>query len=132
MKHKSARIAVDGGSTWANNPFAGLAAEGLPQASPPTQKQPSKPTRTPSSKQRPRIEIRREKAGRGGKTVTTLRTFPSHIALAELDALALKLKKTCACGGTHRDRVIELQGDVRNRVSEELVKFGYQPVLAGG
>ena len=79
-----------------------------------------------------RVEVRREKAGRGGKTVTTLKDFPSHMPLSTLEAMTFELKKTCACGGTLKGRVVELQGDVCDRVSEELKLRGYQAVRAGG
>lgn len=79
-----------------------------------------------------RVEVRREKAGRGGKTVTTLRSFPSHIPVKTLEAMVFDLKKQCACGGTLKGRVIELQGDVRQKVSQILKEHGYEPVRAGG
>ncbi|MFQ3240956.1 MAG: translation initiation factor 1, partial [Lentimonas sp.] len=50
----------------------------------------------------------------------------------ELEAMAFNLKKTCACGGALKGRVIELQGDVCDRVMGELEKLGYKPVRAGG
>ncbi|MFT5826833.1 MAG: translation initiation factor 1, partial [Yoonia sp.] len=75
---------------------------------------------------------RREKAGRGGKTVTTMREFSTNVPLKELEAMAFNLKKTCACGGALKGRVIELQGDVCDRVMGELEKLGYKPVRAGG
>lgn len=79
-----------------------------------------------------RVEIRREKAGRGGKTVTTLRNLPNNIPLKTLEAMAFDLKKQCACGGTLKGRVIELQGDVCQQVSQILKEQGYKPVRAGG
>lgn len=79
-----------------------------------------------------RVEVRREKAGRGGKTVTTLQSFPSHIPLKTLEAMVFELKKECACGGTLKGRVIELQGDVCDKVCELLKGRGYQAVRAGG
>lgn len=87
---------------------------------------------TAARKSSGRVELRREKAGRGGKTVTTLRSFPSHIPAKTLEAMVFDLKKQCACGGTLKGRVIELQGDVREPVSRILKKHGYEPVRAGG
>ena len=84
------------------------------------------------SKSKGRVEVRREKAGRGGKTVTTLRNFPSHVPLRSLETMAFDLKKQCACGGTLKGRVIELQGDVCQKVCELLDERGYQAVRAGG
>lgn len=129
---KKGKISTDGGGSLGANPFAGLDASGLP-AGKQAGKRPATPARKQAAqKNKGRIEVRREKAGRGGKTVTTLREFPTHIPLATLEAMTFDLKKTCACGGTLKGRVIELQGDVRDRVCAELDACGYQAVRAGG
>lgn len=36
-----------------------------------------------------------------------------------------KLKAKFACGGTYRDKVIELQGDHRSKMKEALAKLGF-------
>ncbi|MGJ8650055.1 MAG: translation initiation factor [Opitutaceae bacterium] len=124
------KIATDGaGADLGNNPFGGLNLSGLPEA-PKTEA--SAPRVAKKTKPKGRVEVRREKAGRGGKTVTTLREFPTHVPLSELGALTFDLKKSCACGGTLKGRVVELQGDVRDRAFAELEKRGFQPVRAGG
>jgi translation initiation factor 1 (eIF-1/SUI1) len=64
--------------------------------------------------------------------VTTLKDFPTSIPLSTLLAMTFELKKTCACGGTLKGRIVELQGDVCDRVCEELKLKGYQAVRAGG
>ena len=79
-----------------------------------------------------RVEIRREKAKRGGKTVTTLQAFATHLPQSQLEHVCYDLKKHCACGGTVKGRVIELQGDVRGRAFEFLLQLGYAPVRSGG
>lgn len=125
------KISTDGGDSLGANPFSELEASGLPtgelKARPSTDKQ--KPT---FKKSKGRVEVRREKAGRGGKTVTTLKEFPAHIPLTTLDSMTFDLKKICACGGTLKGRVIELQGDVCDRVCKELNTRGFRPVRAGG
>lgn len=128
---KNGKISTDGGEVLAANPFAGLAADGLPagQLQAATVKRSSK---SRSKKSKGRVEVRREKAGRGGKTVTTLGGFPSSIPLVTLEVMTFELKKICACGGSLKGRIIELQGDVRDRVCEELNARGYQAVRAGG
>jgi len=125
----SKRRSTDGGDSLNANPFAGLESTGL-RAAPPTRPEPKKGEG--KKRFRGRIEVRREKAGRGGKTVTTLRGFLTGESDRELEALTFDLKKACASGGTLKGRVIELQGDVRAKVSVELEKRNYQPVLAGG
>jgi len=132
-RRSNSKIKTDVDQELVTHPFAGLDAGAVP---------PSKPTKESVNaaniesakprKPKGRVEVRREKAGRGGKTVTTLRAFPSHIPLAELNSLASDLKKTCACGGALKGRVVELQGDVCERVMVELIERRYQPVRAGG
>ena len=74
--------------------------------------------------------IRREKAGRGGKTVTTIAGLP--LDEAALAALARRLKTACGTGGTVREGTIELQGDHRDAVLAFLAKEGFRGKLAGG
>jgi translation initiation factor 1 len=114
-----------------SNPFGALDPGGLPTG--PTAQQMRPVAKEPKvAKSKGRVEVRREKAGRGGKTVTTLREFSSNVPLKELAAMAFDLKKTCACGGALKGRAIELQGDVCDRVIAELTKRHYKPVRAGG
>jgi translation initiation factor 1 len=77
-----------------------------------------------------RVKVRRELAGRRGKPVTTIAGVP--LEDAGLRALASRLKRRCGVGGSVRDGVIELQGDHRSVVMEELRAAGYDAVLAGG
>jgi translation initiation factor 1 len=43
----------------------------------------------------------------------------------DLKDVAKKLKNVLACGGTYKDGKIELQGDHKHKVKEELVKIGF-------
>lgn len=127
----SKKIDTGGGESLGANPFDALSGAGLPKA----KKLSSSESASKKAKAAPkkgRVELRREKSGRGGKTVTTLSDFATHLPLGELDKLAFDLKKSCACGGTLKGRIIELQGDVRDRAFAELEKRGFQPVRAGG
>lgn len=76
------------------------------------------------------VRLRREVKGRGGGTVIVI----TGIALADpaLKELAGALKKRCGCGGTVKDRVIEIQGDHRDILLGELQARGYKVKLAGG
>ena len=67
-------------------------------------------------------KLRIEKAGRGGKTVTVVYDLPRNAAF--LKDLCAELKRACGCGGAVRDDTVELQGDLRERVREALVKRG--------
>ena len=127
-KHK---ISTDGAdNALASNPFGALNAGGLPSG--PSSEQMRPKVVAKKAKSKGRVEVRREKAGRGGKTVTTLREFSTNVPLKELEAMTFNFKKTCACGGALKGRAIELQGDVCDRVMTELEKLGYKPVRAGG
>lgn len=115
------------GSGFSNNPFDKLNAEGLPPGPPDT------PPETIISKQksRGRVDIIREKSGRGGKTVTVITGFVG-IGLPEKEALAKKMQKACGVGGTVKDGRIEIQGDKREAIAEILKQAGFRPVFAGG
>jgi len=73
------------------------------------------------------VRLLRDRKGRGGKTVTLVAGVPGP-----LEALASDLKRLCGTGGTVRGDVIEIQGDVRERVKPELEKRGYKVKIAGG
>ena len=79
-----------------------------------------------------RLEIRREKSGRGGKTVTTVKPFPSYIGNAQKEKLLKKLKSTLGTGGTWDQQTMELQGDKRNEVYAWMEASGFKPIFAGG
>ncbi len=70
------------------------------------------------------IILRIEKKGRGGKTVTLLEGFTRD--LPYLEELASRIKRFCGTGGTLKDRVVEIQGDFRQRVREILRDEGFQ------
>ena len=76
------------------------------------------------------VKVRRETAGRKGKTVTTVFNLPLNDN--EIRELAGKLKKRCGVGGSSKDGIIEIQGDHRDTVVAVLRAEGYTVVLAGG
>ncbi|MSP23011.1 MAG: stress response translation initiation inhibitor YciH [Dehalococcoidia bacterium] len=76
------------------------------------------------------VRIRREKQGRGGKTVTAITGLPG--SEADLDALLKALKQHIGAGGTREGRSLVIQGDHRERVRERLEMLGHRPKLAGG
>ena len=49
-----------------------------------------------------------------------------------LKTLAKRLKRICGSGGTVRDGTIEIQGDHRDRVVDELMRAGFPAKRAGG
>ena len=77
-----------------------------------------------------RVRVGRETAGRSGKGVSVVTGLP--LSAQELEALGTRLKKLCGAGGAVRDGVIEIQGDHRDRLVQELVKLGYDAKRSGG
>ena len=108
-----------------HNPFAALTAAGLSPGPAATSPAPGA-TAPPKPSKLGRVVLRREKAHRGGKTVIVIHEFAPHIGHAYLEALAGKLKSACACGGTKRDRTIEIQGDQPARIRALLEHEGFQ------
>jgi len=106
-----------------HNPFAGLVANDSGAASeiPPAA----------SRKNRGRVDIIRQTAGRGGKTVTVITNF-TGVSLSEMKDLAAAMRQACGTGGTVKDGRIEIQGDKRGEVSRILAEAGFKPVLSGG
>lgn len=78
----------------------------------------------------PRVVVGREVAGRGGKAVSVIRGLP--LAEAQLAELATRLKRLCGAGGSVKDGAIEIQGEHRDRLVEELSRLGYAAKRAGG
>jgi translation initiation factor 1 len=68
-------------------------------------------------------KLRVEKAGRGGKTVSVVYDLPRNAAF--LKELCQELKRACGTGGTVMEGAVELQGDLRERIRELLLKKGF-------
>jgi len=77
-----------------------------------------------------RIRVSRETKGRKGKGVSLITGLP--LGEDELKSLAKELKQRCGTGGTIKDGTIEIQGDHRDTLVEELMKRGYAAKKAGG
>jgi translation initiation factor 1 len=126
---KPGRLPTEGGQGLGHNPFGALDAAGLRQACP----RAPEPAAAPGARERNRgrVDITREKGGRGGKTVTVVAGF-TGIGLAEKESLAGKMRAACGCGGTVKEGRIEIQGDQRDAVARILSEAGFRPVFAGG
>ncbi|HEY5228064.1 MAG TPA: translation initiation factor [Opitutaceae bacterium] len=120
---------TEGGGGLPQNPFAGLDIAGLKPGPVPA----SRPAQAPKAepRNRGRVDITREKGGRGGKTVTVVDGF-TGIGLPEKENLAKKIRGACGCGGTVKEGRIEIQGDQRETVARILAEAGFRPVFAGG
>lgn len=76
------------------------------------------------------VRLQRQTKGRGGGTVIVISGLP--LTGDALRDLATALKKRCGCGGTIKDGLVEIQGDHRELLQQELEKRGYRVKLAGG
>jgi translation initiation factor 1 len=122
------RVPTGPNESFSHNPFAALSSEGL---APAPESSPAEPQAKPARKNRGRVDIIRQKAGRGGKTVTVIKNFVG-IGLPEKEQLAKAMQKACGTGGTVKNGQIEIQGDKRAEVAQILTEANFRPVFAGG
>ncbi len=111
------------------HPFDALSATAFPKAPPGSDT--LSVHAASKKKSRGRVDIIRQKAGRGGKTVTVITNFVG-IGLPEKEKLARQMQKACGSGGTVKEGRIEIQGDQRETVARILADAGFRPVFAGG
>jgi translation initiation factor 1 len=76
------------------------------------------------------VRVSRETQGRNGKGVTVITGL--GLPPDELAALATELKKRCGSGGSSGAGRIEIQGDHRDRLVQELIRRGWPAKRAGG
>ena len=114
------RVPVNLVSTALNTPFEKLSGEGLR----PGEAQRQQPQRAAPARLG-RVVLRRETSHRGGKTVIVVYDFPPQISDARIEELASRLRKACGCGGTTKDRTIEIQGDQPVKVRALLEAEGF-------
>ena len=125
MSRKRERIDVNPTQGGLNSAaFAGLNLPDLPPAPEPP---PAAPAAAPVAKKKMgRVVLRREKAHRGGKTVIVVDDFATHLRLSEIEEIARKLRAACGCGGTVKDRTVEIQGDQPAKIRALLEAEGFQ------
>ena len=76
------------------------------------------------------VRVGRVTKGCRGKGLTVITGIPlDHDGLINL---ARQLKQKCGAGGTVKDGVVEIQGDHRDLLVEELKKRGYAVKRSGG
>jgi translation initiation factor 1 len=76
------------------------------------------------------IYLHRDSKGRGGSPVTLLKNLV--LSQEDMKKLAKRLKQVCGSGGTIKENIIEIQGEHREKIAEELKKMGYKVKIAGG
>ncbi|MEX0325072.1 MAG: translation initiation factor [Puniceicoccaceae bacterium] len=123
MSRKKERIDTSGGENLsADNPFASLGGLDLPQAKP-VQPQPAGEKRRGQPKKRETLLLRRLKAGKGGKVVTEISGFTGAPEVHQ--RLLKELQAALGTGGTCKGRVLELQGECREKLKPLLESRGY-------
>ena len=76
------------------------------------------------------VRLIRETKGRKGKGVTLITGVP--LDNEGLKKFAKSLKQKCGSGGSLKNGVIEIQGDLRDVLEKELGMLGYKVKRAGG
>lgn len=105
-----------------NNPFANLHVDNLPLGDTPA----PAPAPAPKAKALGRVVLRRETAHRGGKIVIVIHDFAPYISNKSIEDLGKKLRSACGCGGTTKERQIEIQGNQVDRIRSLLEQEGYR------
>ena len=120
--------AATSGRPMLNAAFSGLDLPNLP-AAPETESLPAKSAPAPAPERlwkMGRVVLRREKAHRGGKTVIVIHDFATHLPASVIESVAKKIRAACGCGGTVKERTIEIQGDQPARIRAALEAEGFQ------
>ena len=80
--------------------------------------------------QQQNVRVQASRAGRKGKTVTTITGFQT--SEETLNQLLKTLKTQCGSGGTLKENVLEIQGDHRPKILQILTQLGYKAKISGG
>lgn len=112
--------------TLKHNPFAALRG-GLEPAPAAPGPPPPEPAAASPAKLTAKIVVRREKAGRGGKTITRIRGLPPE----RLEELASRMKKALGCGAVVEREDLLLLGSLVPRAASWLRAEGATRVIEG-
>lgn len=123
-------IDTSGAEKLTHNPFAGLAPSSEPGASSPEPdvSGPAQGEAAAGPRFAPKVVVRREKKGRGGKTVTRI----SGVGPAHRDALSARMKKALGCGAQVEGEDVVLLGALVDRAADWLEAEGARRVVRSG
>ena len=106
-----------------DNPFASLNLPNLPPG-------PSTPSVDPKAPKTlwkmGKVKLQRETAHRGGKTVIVIKDFASHLPVSVIENVAKRVRSACGCGGTVKDKRVEIQGDNVAKIRAVLEAEGFE------
>ena len=106
-----------------SNPFSSLNLPNLPEGP----AAPIERDKSPKSLWKlGKVNLHRESAHRGGKTVVVVKDFATHLPQSVIDGVAKRLRSACGCGGTVKEKRIELQGDNVAKIRAALEAEGFQ------
>jgi len=111
-----------------HNPFAALAGADLPSGPAPAEASAAAPDEPTSPLFDGKVVVRREKKGRGGKTVTRV----SGVAAAQREALMGRMKKALGCGATVEGDDVVLLGSLVDRAADWLASEGATRISRSG
>ncbi len=120
------RISTGGGESLGHNPFAAMDGAAFPAGSRRPGPEPvasEKTARKPIGRGR-RVHLRKEKAGRSGKTVTVIEGLET-LDTGSLRDLTARLRRALGVGGALKGKTIELQGDQGEALKALLEKEGF-------
>ncbi len=72
-----------------------------------------------------RVVLQKETARRGGKTVIVIKDFASHLPQSVIETVAKRVRSACGCGGTVKEKRIEIQGDQVAKIRAVLESEGF-------
>ncbi|MEO6054624.1 MAG: translation initiation factor [Chthoniobacterales bacterium] len=121
-RNKDQKVGINPAQSGLNTAFSSLLSD-IPTI-PDTDETPKSLTPPPKRK-RGRVILRKETAHRGGKTVIIVYDFETSLPLREIEDLGKQLRKTCGCGGTIRNREIEIQGEHAAKIRVFLQTEGF-------
>lgn len=121
-REKRQRVATEAAPELRTNPFAALDFQGRASESGGTG---VPPVTNRSTATKEHIVLHRSTAHRGGKTVLVLEGFSPAWNAPKLESLLHELKKSLGCGGKIENRILELQGELADRLIPLLESRGF-------
>lgn len=128
---KKSRIDTDASTPLENNALAGLGAlmADVPEGDATREPEQAAEPASTEPKLGPKLVVRREKKGRGGKAATIIEGLT--LDRGDLDVLASRIRKDLGCGAHVEGSNIVLQGAQTDRARAWLLERGAKNVIVG-